>query len=217
MKVSRLLPAPILLDAQHEQVRATTGRLNRPALHGSPAVLTRNMPMFDLPLVLSPLNPADLPAIDRLDARAFGPGRFVRSAYRLREGVDPDFALSFTARVGTLLVGANRMTSITCGGAPALLLGPLTVEPAFHNRGIGSALLARSLAAASANNHKFILLVGDLSYYQRFGFRQVANGSLVMPGPVDPSRLLYRELADGAFAGVSGTVAAGERKSPILS
>ena len=171
--------------------------------------------MIDLPLVLSPLTPADLPAIDRLDARAFGPGRFARSAYRLREGAEPVFALSFTARVGTLLVGANRMTGIACGGAPALLLGPLTVEPAFRNRGIGAALLARSLDTALALDHQLVLLVGDLPYYQRFGFRQVPHARLTMPGPVDRSRLLYRELAEDAFAGVSGAVTGSARKSPI--
>jgi len=76
--------------------------------------------MTDLSLTLSPLTPADLPAIDKLDDRAFGPGRFALTAYRLREGLSPDPELSFVAHVGTLLVGANRMTAIKAGGAPAL-------------------------------------------------------------------------------------------------
>lgn len=163
--------------------------------------------MTDLSLNLSPLNPADLAAIEKLDERAFGPGRFARTAYRLREGVLPDPQLSFVAYVGTLLVGANRMTPIMCGGKPALLLGPLTVDPPFRSRGIGEALMQKSMEAARAAGHKLVILVGDEPYYKRVGFKRVPMGRLTLPGPVDPARLLYCELAEGAFEGVSGTIA----------
>jgi len=166
----------------------------------------------DLPaLGLLPLHPSDLPHIEKLDERAFGPGRFARSAYRLREGVGPDFALSFVAHVGTLLVGSNIMTPIKCGGrngedTDMMLLGPLTVEPAFRSRGIGEALAARSLEAARAAGQKLVMLVGDEPYYGRLGFKRVPLGRLVLPGPVDPARVLICELAAGAFEGVEGRV-----------
>ncbi len=162
--------------------------------------------MPDLPLDIVPLRDSDLAAIDRLDERAFGPGRLTRSAYRLREGVAPDFALSRVARVGTFLVGANRMTPILVGGAPALLLGPLTVDPAFRRRGIGGALMRESLAAARAAGHGLAILVGDEPFYGRAGFRRVPTGRLTMPGPVDPARLLYCELVPGAFEGKAGAI-----------
>ena len=163
--------------------------------------------MTDLSLTISRLTPADLPAIEKLDERAFGPGRFALSAYRLREGVSPDENLSFVAHVGTLLVGANRMTGITCGGAPALLLGPLTVDPPFRSRGIGEALMVKSMEAARADGHRLVILVGDEPYYKRMGFKRAPHNRLTMPGPVDPARVLYCELVDGAFEGVSGAVA----------
>ena len=162
--------------------------------------------MTDLSLTLSPLTPADMPAIEKLDERAFGPGRFALSAYRLREGVSPDPDLSFVAHVGTLLVGANRMTAIACGGKPALLLGPLTVDPAFRSRGIGEALMAKSMEAARNAGHKLVVLVGDEPYYRRVGFKRAPQGRLTMPGPVDPARLLYCELTEGAFEGVAGAI-----------
>ena len=87
-------------------------------------------------------------AIERLSERAFGPGRFARTAYRLRERAASDPDLSFVARISTLLVGANQMTPVRCGSVPALLLGPLKVDPAFRSRGIGAALVNRSLEAA---------------------------------------------------------------------
>ena len=162
--------------------------------------------MADLPLILKPLVQADLPAIERLSARAFGPGRYARSAYRLREGVPADPSLSFVAHVGTLLVGSNLMTPIRVGTTPALLLGPLTVDPAFRSGGIGEALAVRSLDTARAAGHALVLLVGDLPYYVRFGFGTVPAGKIVFCGPVDPARFLYRELVNGAFAEVSGRV-----------
>lgn len=162
--------------------------------------------MTELTLDLAPLSPSDLPQIEKLDERAFGPGRFTRTAYRLREGVPPLASISFVARVGTFLVGANIMTEIRCGEAPALLLGPLTVEPAFRSRGIGEELVARSLAAAREAGHRLVLLVGDEPYYQRMGFRRVPAGRLTMPGPVDPARVLVCELVEDAFAEVRGPV-----------
>jgi predicted N-acetyltransferase YhbS len=162
--------------------------------------------MTDLSLALKPLTPADLPAIDKLDERAYGPGRFTRTAYRLREGVAPDFALSFTARVGTFLVGANRMTPIRCGSGKALLLGPLTIDPAFRSQGIGAALAQKSLMAAEAAGHGLIILVGDEPYYRRMGFAVVPRGHVHLPGPVDPARLLYRELKPGALKVAEGLV-----------
>jgi predicted N-acetyltransferase YhbS len=110
------------------------------------------------------------------------------------------------ARVGTLLVGSVRQLPICIGDTPALLLGPLTVEPPFRSRGVGRLLLERALKDAKAQGHRLVLLVGDEPYYSRVGFKQVAKGRVTMPGPVDYSRLLVIELVEGAFEGVSGPV-----------
>ena len=163
-------------------------------------------PVLSLSIVVAPEAPADQPAVDRLNERAFGPGRFARTAYRLREGAAYDPSLSFVARVSTLLVGANQLTRITCGGTPAMLLGPLTVDPAFRSRGVARLLMAASLDAARAADHQLVILVGDEAYYKRYGFVRVPAGRLTMPGPVDPARLLVLELEPGAFEGVSGLV-----------
>ncbi len=160
--------------------------------------------MIDLALRFQPMTPEDEAAVEKLDERAFGPGRFAKTAYRLREDVAPDLSLSFVARVGTLLVGANRMTPILVDLTPALLLGPLTVEPAFRSQGVGEALMTKSLDAARDAGHGVVLLVGDADYYGRVGFQRVPRKKITMPGPVDPDRLLYRELRDGAFAATSG-------------
>jgi predicted N-acetyltransferase YhbS len=164
--------------------------------------------MTDLSFTILSETAADAVAIERLNERTFGPGRYAKSAYRLRENVDHDLALSFTARVGTLLVGSVRLSPIRIGAAAALLLGPLTVEPAFRGRSIGHALMLRSLEAARAAGHRLVLLVGDEPYYAKAGFKRIPKGRATMPGPVDPARLLICELVDGAFEGVSGAIRA---------
>ena len=164
---------------------------------------------MDLTLSIMPERAEDADSIQRLNERAFGPGRYALSAYRLREGARHDLALSFVARVGTLLVGSNRMTPVQCGDTPGLLLGPLTVETAFRSRGIGRALVDASVAAAAAAGHALVLLVGDEPYYGRLGFVRVAPGKLSMPGPVDPARLLARELASGALSRATGPIMPG--------
>jgi predicted N-acetyltransferase YhbS len=162
--------------------------------------------MSDLSLTILSETANDAQAIERLHERTFGPGRFVLSAYRLREHVDHLLELSFTARIGTLLVGSVRQLPVCIGDVSALLLGPLTVEPPFRSRGVGRALLERALKDAKARGHHLVLLVGDEPYYGRVGFKKIPKGRVVMPGPVNYDRLLVAELADGAFADISGAM-----------
>ena len=162
--------------------------------------------MSDLALTILPETLDDAEAIERLHERTFGPGRYARSAYRIREGRAHALDLSFTARIGTLLVGSVRLTPICIGETPALLLGPLTVEPPFRGRGIGGALITRALTDAKAAGHSLVVLVGDEPLYIKAGFKSIPKGQVKMPGPVDPARLLVAELKPGAFIGVSGMI-----------
>jgi predicted N-acetyltransferase YhbS len=162
--------------------------------------------MNDLALTIRTEKPEDDAAIERLHERTFGPGRYARTAFRIREGRRHLLSVSFTASIGTLLVGSVRLTPVRVGASPALLLGPLTVEPPFRSHGIGRKLLERALNDARTQGHKLVFLVGDEPYYGRVGFRQVPKKQVTMPGPVDPGRLLVAELVPGAFAGVAGLV-----------
>ena len=162
--------------------------------------------MTDLSLTILPETADDAVPIEHLHERTFGPGRYAKSAYRLREGMGHRLDLSFTARIGTLLIGSVWLSPIRIGDTKALLLGPLTVEPPFRERGIGRALIERALADARAQGHRLVVLVGDEPYYSRCGFKRAPKGSAVMPGPVDPARLLVGELVEGAFDGVSGAI-----------
>jgi len=162
--------------------------------------------MNDISVIIQPEAPDDTVAIERLHERTFGPGRYAKTAYRLREQVEHIRELSFTARIGTLLIGSVWLSPIRIGEAKALLLGPVTVEPAFRDRGVGQALIERALKEAKDKGHRLVILVGDEAYYEKSGFKRIPRGRAIMPGPVDSARLLLAELAEGAFEGVSGPI-----------
>ncbi len=116
--------------------------------------------------------------------------------------------LSFTALVGTLLVGSVRVSPARAGDAPALVLGPLTVDPAFGSRGIGGALMTASLDAARAGGHGLVLLVGDAPYYARFGFRRCRRATSSCRAGRS-GRFLALELREGRWRRRRGSVVGG--------
>lgn len=149
---------------------------------------------------LDPMTAADLPVLERLHATAFGPGRFARSAYRIREGAPTLSPHCRVARRGEAIVGGVSMTQIRIGNSAGhWLLGPLAVVPGEVNRGIGQALVRSALAsvAAAGNGRAIVLLVGDLAYYGRLGFSRIPADSIWLPGPADPARILATDPADG--------------------
>lgn len=149
--------------------------------------------------VIRPEDSSDTDAIDILQAEAFGPGRFARTAFRIRENVAHRTDLAFVAMAGQVLAGSIRLTPILIGSSEALLLGPLTVSPDFKSRGIGKALMRTAMDGAKAAGDKAVLLVGDAPYYSPFGFQQVPPGRITLPGPVDPARLLVALLDGGVM------------------
>lgn len=149
-------------------------------------------------------HPDDEPAIEALHAEAFGPGRFARAAYRLREGVAHDPGLSFVAHDGERMIASVRMTAISIGDRPALLLGPLVVLPAYKGQGAGRALVRMAVKKAGEAGHEAVMLVGDLDYYGPLGFSRLRRYQITLPGPVDPDRVLVAGLVEGALEGLAG-------------
>jgi len=155
---------------------------------------------------IRPERAEDEARIGALTEAGFGPGRYAKSAYRLREGVAAMTGLNFVAVENGVLRGSVRFWPIKVGGDDALLLGPLAVESAQRGRGIGISLMQAGIARAREGNWRAILLVGDEPYYSRVGFAKLPAGRLRFPGPVDSSRLLGLALMDGGLGNLSGAV-----------
>ncbi len=157
-----------------------------------------------------------------LDA-AMGPGRQRKASEALRRRRRSAHGLAFAAIAADgALVGTVRLWSIAAGrhggDVPALLLGPLAVDPSLHNAGIGGALMRHAICEAARLGHGAVLLMGDPEYYGRFGFSSAATANLSMPGPFEPHRLLAQEIAPGHLAGAAGILApAGRMQPPVIT
>jgi predicted N-acetyltransferase YhbS len=165
--------------------------------------------MTTISFSLVPCAPGDHDSIERLLDLCFGLGRRAKTSYRLREGERAVEGLSFVARADPVrLAGVISYWRVFIGprATPALLLGPLAVHPNLQGQGIGRALMRHTLAIAGARGERLVILVGDEPYYARVGFRKVPEGRLIMPGHVDPDRLLYLELVEGALEDAAGLV-----------
>lgn len=140
-------------------------------------------------------NPSHNEDIDALHAQVFGPGRFARTAFRVREGYAADPRFSFVAfdRLDDRerLIGSVRLTMVMIGQARAYLLGPLCVAKDKQSRGYGRALVRKAVETVMEIEALPVILVGDAPYYQPLGFER-APTSIKMPGPVDYARLLVR-------------------------
>ena len=165
--------------------------------------------MTDVEIFLE--EPRDAEAISVLYDRAFGPGRFTRTAYRIREGRKFQTELSLAARSKSngSVTGTLRFSAISIGGKRgALLLGPLAVDPASVGEGTGRALVKEGLSRVCSKGHRLVVLVGDLDYYKPLGFVQTHPWQLLFPGPVDPMRVLAYECQEGVLENYSGLVIA---------
>ncbi len=154
---------------------------------------------------LNPEKPDDWWDVEALFDLCFAPGREALSSYRLRDGIPPVSGLSLVARDrGGILAGAIRFWPVRVGDAPALLLGPVAVHPTRQGEGLGAVLMRDGLGGATRAGWSRVMLVGDASYYGRFGFSRLAG--VDMPPPTNPDRVLGQALQDGAWENVNGMV-----------
>ncbi|MDE2182378.1 MAG: N-acetyltransferase [Alphaproteobacteria bacterium] len=166
---------------------------------------------------IRPERAEDAPHIDSLNEHSFGPGRYAKSAYRLREGVDPVPGLSFVAMESQALRGSIRFWPVMVGMEMSLLLGPLAVQSDLRGRGIGIALMKTGIEAARVQGHASVILVGDEPYYVRVGFAAIPRGRVRFPGPVDPSRILGLSLKPNVMLTMMGEVRRARIDHPVCA
>lgn len=133
----------------------------------------------------------DHAAVDELVLAAFGPGRFAKTAERLRESSTP--AAGFVSHDDGRVIGSVRLWPIRVGDTPALFLGPIAVDAGRRSAGLGADLVQACVDHARTAGVGGVLLVGDRAYFERFGFAPAPGA--ILPGPVDQRRVLW--LATG--------------------
>jgi predicted N-acetyltransferase YhbS len=161
---------------------------------------------------------SDIVAREKLLDRAMGPERRKKTCERLRAGRLPAGGLALVARDAFgRVIGTVRLWHVQASGVPALMLGPLAVDPWWQGGGVGGALMREVLARAAARGHGAVILVGDAPYYARFGFTPQLTAALDLPGPVDRARFLALELRPGALAEARGCLIASGAKAPFAA
>lgn len=167
--------------------------------------------MADSASTLIPLDQLEPAMIEEVLDRAFGPDRFTRTAYMVREGTDWLPALSFAALdeeqrlAGTIQAWPAALTDAKGRQCPMLMVGPVAVVPERQNEGFGRALMHALLAAldhlkAQGGAALPQVMIGDPEYYGRFfGFTAEHTGGWRLPGPWEPRRLLARADDPGAL------------------
>lgn len=150
--------------------------------------------------------PEHAAAVEALYDDVFGPGRFAKTAERLREGNTKIADASLVAIDSEGLTGVVRVWPVTVGETGrAAFLGPIAVAERRRGNGVAFKLMERAIGVCREQGYAAVILVGDLDYYDRFGFRS-AEGRFRLPGPVDQKRVLIRDLSEraGKLSGMLG-------------
>jgi predicted N-acetyltransferase YhbS len=140
---------------------------------------------------------ADAAAVDALVIAAFGPGRFAKTAERLRERAP--LTTGFCLYEGGRLIGSVRLWSVMAGEARSVFLGPIAVDKASRSTGLGGELVRACIEEAKTLGLDGVLLVGDPPYFSRFGFKPAPDA--VLPGPVDQRRVMWLPFTETAPVG----------------
>ncbi|MDA9677742.1 N-acetyltransferase [Pelagibacteraceae bacterium] len=135
--------------------------------------------------------------IIKLLYKSFGPGRFARSVYRLREKNDRDTEFSYIYELNNqILSSISYYKTFLNNDINGLLLGPLAVDPEHRGKGYGVELVKYTLALIKKTMaYDFILVIGDYHYYEKFGFKKI-NNTFSFYGPVNSEKVLILPLKD---------------------
>ena len=152
----------------------------------------------------------DIPAISELHRSAFGGDIEVKIVEAVR--ASPEFIrdLSLVAVkdrrvVGHILLSLIHIETVALS-SPALALAPIAVLPGCQKRGIGSLLVVEGLRRCRGLGHSIVVVVGEPSFYTRFGFTPARARGLEAPFPVPDEAFMVLELQGGTCGGIRGMV-----------
>jgi putative acetyltransferase len=114
--------------------------------------------------------------------------------------------VSLVAVAGGRVVGHVAFSPVsTAEGSVGIGLAPLAVLPAYRRRGIAAELAEQGLASSASRGFGWAVVLGEPSYYSRFGFRPAADVGLADEYGGGPS-FQVAELIAGSLPGDAGLV-----------
>ena len=135
--------------------------------------------------------------IEQLLDLVFTPRRKLLSSYQLRSSYNKVNNLSYVIKDNSnSVVGSIRFWNIKIDShsSRGLLLGPLAIHPIYQSEGLGEKLVLNSIEQASADNWNWVILVGDIDYYSKFGFSNKPTRGVSLGDGLDDSRLLGLDI-----------------------
>lgn len=166
-------------------------------------------------LYLAPEHPDHTAQVEALNARLYGPDRHKKTVARYRTNATPIKPLCLVAlkKSDNTIAGSISYWPVTAGGVDFLMLGPVSVDPAFQGSGAGTALIETSLKLAEKAGFGGVFLkCADASlfpYYEKFGFSRAAAANLRLPGAKsaeESALLMARDLIPGTMAHAHGEI-----------
>ena len=139
--------------------------------------------------------------VEQLLDLVFTPKRKLLSSYQLRGPANKVNNLSYVIKDSSdSAVGSIRFWNIRIDGhsSRGLLLGPLAVHPIYQSEGLGEKLVLNSIEKAAAHNWNWVILVGDIDYYSKFGFSKKSTRGISIGDGLDDGRLLGLDI-NGSF------------------
>lgn len=143
-------------------------------------------------MFIRPELPADISAIRIVHQAAFPAPTEARLVELLRERGKA--TVSLVADLGGVIVGHELFSPVIIDSTPqarGLGLGPVAVLPSHQRQGIGARLILDGLEACRLLGVPFVVVLGEPTYYHRFGFaRASALGLTNEYGVDDPFMIL---------------------------
>ncbi len=101
--------------------------------------------------------------------------------------------------VGNIMYTKSRIINEKEETIETITFGPVSVLPEYQRKGIGSALIHRTIREAKEQGHKAIIIYGSPYNYCKHGFKSCKDYHLSTMEGKYPFSLLVLELEAGAF------------------
>lgn len=153
---------------------------------------------------IRPERPEDSAGADAVHSAAFPTDVEARLVALLRE--TGQATISLVAEEDGQIVGHVVFSPVTLDSAAALKglgLAPVAVLPTHQRKGIGTKLIRAGLAACGTIPIDFVVVLGEPSYYGRFGFSRASAFGVGNESRVDDPFMLI-EFHSGCLQGVRG-------------